>query len=74
MNNYVVIKKIVTPAKFSVDGKRHIRANYFKDFSSTMFGDMINWCGTKKEAHIFTNKAEAIKIAKKYNGEVVRVN
>lgn len=65
---YIVCQKIITKPENSVDGKKHIHINYFKGMERYSFGDVIAWDKSKKDAVKFTNKHNANKIAKRYNG------
>ena len=65
---YIVCTKIITEAKYSVDGKKHIHTNYFKGVETYSFGDVVIWDKNKKDAVKFTDKHNANKIAKRYNG------
>lgn len=70
---YIVCIKIITEAKNSVDGKKHTRTNYFKGIETYSFGDVASWDMSKKNAVRFTNKHEAITVAKRYNGFVKEI-
>lgn len=70
---YIVCIKIITEAKNSVDGKKHTRTNYFKGIETHSFGDVAAWDMSKRNAVSFTNKREAITVAKRYNGFVKEI-
>lgn len=78
-SKYVVSKVEITPANFSIDGKRHKHKYYLypvnKRLSTLGFGDFTCWSyeNGKRGALKFTNKREAQRIAKRHNATVEEV-
>lgn len=70
---YIVAIKIITEAKHSIDGKRHVRTNYY--CGDSLHGiDMMCFNIGKKKATVLSY-IEAQKIAKRcgYPAEIIKV-
>jgi hypothetical protein len=70
--SYIVKRKHITEARFSVDGKRHERTLYFCGIKQIPC-DIIVWDYNKRRAEIFTDKSDAQRFAYAYDGVVEEV-
>ena len=68
---YIVAIKHITEPNNSIDSKRHTRILYFAGNYNNGFQGS-NWL-EKAKATIFTNKKDALKVAKKYNAIVKEI-
>ena len=77
MKKYVVYMIDTTPARLSVDGKKHTHKYYFYSTPKTLkdFGFAACWSyeDGKRGAVKFTSKAQAERIANHHGGKVEEV-
>lgn len=59
MRGYVIYCVDVTPAKYSVDGKRHQHIQYYEGIKSRGGFSMMSWDKTIKTAKVYNSKIEA---------------